>query len=264
MAGRLVIIGGGEDKSGKCLILRHYLQLAGGRDARLAVITAASAEGEAVGEEYRAVFRRLGAAEVDVMNITDRQQANADWLLDKLAKATGAFFTGGDQLRITALMGGTLLFDTLYRRWQEGLVLAGTSAGASAMSSTMIVGGRGSDTAKREMIHMSPGLGFLPAAVIDQHFAQRGRIMRLLAAISQNPEMLGIGIDEDTALVLDGNTAEVRGSGTVTLVDGRGIEHTSASDSETNDPLALWNVCLHVLPAGYRFQIDRRLPLLPA
>jgi cyanophycinase len=262
--GHLVIIGGGEDTRGDCTILRHFVHLAGGRAARLAVLTAASSEGEQAGATYRQTFLRLGAEQVTVLPLSTRADANDPSACASLEDATGAFFTGGDQLRITATLGGTALLRALYRLHERGAVLAGTSAGAAAMSATMIVGGRGDDTVRRDVLSMSPGLGFLAGAVIDQHFAQRGRINRLLAAISQNPEILGIGIDEDTAVVIAGASASVLGAGTVTVLDGSQLAHTNASESRAGDPLALMDVVVHVLPEQYRFDLLTRRPLPPA
>jgi cyanophycinase len=263
--GPLLIIGGGEDKTGECRILRRFLELAGGRSARVAVITAASELGEEAGAVYRDVFGRLGAQEVTVLRVADRRDADDPAVAATLERATAVFFTGGDQLRITSTLGGTRLLAALQRAHAEGMALGGTSAGASAMSATMIVGGHGDDTAKRDLLRMSPGLGFLSAAVVDQHFAQRGRITRLLAALSQNPEVLGIGLDEDTGIAVapDGE-AEVVGSGTATFLDGRTVTFTNASESSAVDPLALMDVLVHVLPHGYRFHLGNRRPARPA
>jgi cyanophycinase len=262
-SGDLVIIGGGEDRRGKCEVLGHFVALAGGARARVAVLAAASEDGGEVGRSYERVFRRLGAADVMVLRLEHRADAEDEGLCSSLASATAAFFTGGDQLRITATLGGTRLLDALYALHRNGGVLAGTSAGASIMSATMIVGGQGDEPARRAVLSMCPGLGLLPGTVIDQHFAQRGRLNRLLAAISQNPGILGVGIDEDTAVVVHEDTLSVIGSGTVTFLDGRPLTFSNASESGQEDPLALLGVVAHVLPAGYRFDLAGRRPLLP-
>lgn len=262
--GNLVIIGGHEDKDGKCLILRKVVELAGGSDARLVIMTTAALDGEATGSHYRQIFTRLGAGEVEVTHINTREEANDPQVGPLLEKATGVFFTGGDQLRITSTLGGTVAYDLLHHRYEEGMPIAGTSAGASAMSDTMIVQGSGDDAPKRNTTKMAPGMGLLEEVVIDQHFAQRGRIGRLLSAVAQNPYVLGVGIDEDTAILVSPEAKfEVIGSQTVTVIDGRDLEHSNASESVPDQPLALARVILHILPSGYRFDLKARRPIWP-
>lgn len=260
--GNLVIIGGHEDKEGECAILQRVVDLAGGREAVLLVLTTASQEGEAAGRQYHEVFCRLGAAQVMVTHVSTRQEAE-DAGQERLARAaTGIFFTGGDQLRITSTLGGTALGAALVDRYEAGVVVAGTSAGAAAMSGTMIVGGPEDDAPKKCTTAMAPGLGLLEEVVIDQHFAQRGRLGRLLSAVAQNPYVIGLGIDEDTAVVVRPDTRlEVIGSRTVTVVDGAHLIHSNASETRPDDPLALLGVLLHTLPAGYGFDLRRRRPL---
>lgn len=198
--GSLVIIGGAEDKHGECRILRRLVEMAGGDRARMLILTAAAEEPGAVGATYRRVFGELGVAETFIIHVSDRAQANDPGLLSLLRHATGVFFTGGDQLRLTALLGGTTIDRALRQLHRRGAVIAGTSAGASAMSDTMIVGGHDDETATRNTVRLAPGMGWLPGVVVDQHFAQRGRIGRLLTALAQNPRVLAVGIDEDTAV----------------------------------------------------------------
>lgn len=262
--GNLVVIGGAEDKEGECVILREVVRLATRAGDRMAVLTAAAENPHTVGEQYRAVFSRLGIEKVDVINIACRQEAMNTAIADRLTGVGGIFFSGGDQLRITSLLGGTALDEVLHRCYESGVVIAGTSAGASAMSDTMIVGGPGEDAPKRCTTKMAPGMGLLEEVVIDQHFAQRGRTGRLLSALAQNPYVLGIGIDEDTAIVVNPEGRfRVIGSNTVTVIDGRAILHTNASESQPDEALALTNVILHILPAGYGYDLRKRQPLLP-
>ena len=257
-----MVIGGREEKEGECRILGRLVDLAGGHAAHLLILTTAAEQGGRVGEEYRAIFRRLGASEVSVLHLNRREQANQTAAAETLRAASGIFFTGGDQLRITSTLGGTLVYETLHRRYQEGVVIAGTSAGASAMSGAMIVGGDGESVPHKAALQMVPGIGLLEEVVIDQHFAQRGRIGRLLAAVAQNPFILGVGVDEDTAMVVEPDgTFSVEGSATVTVVDGKTLTYSNASESRPDQPLALTNVTLHVLPRGYRFDLANRLPL---
>lgn len=260
--GKLLIIGGAEDKKGDCRILKKFIQLAGGEEADIAVITTATEKPKEVGQDYQDIFLSLGAQRVDPIHINTRADAEDVYLEERLKQATGIFFTGGDQLRITSTLGGTPISGLLYEIYQKGVVIAGTSAGASVMSDTMIVGGKSNDTPKKSMLSMAPGLGFLKEVLIDQHFAQRGRIGRLLEAIAQNPFILGIGIDEDTAIVVNSHAHfEVLGSQTVTVADGRFVTHTNISELEPQESLALLNVVLHVLPSGYRFDLQKREPI---
>lgn len=261
--GRLVIIGGAEDKKGKCEILKTYLDLAGGREARLVVLSTASEDPHA-GEQYRRIFLDMGAAEVRVLAIQTRDEANQREFRHVFTDCSGIFFTGGDQLRITGILGGSMLGSTLRQAYREGAVIAGTSAGASVMSETMLVGGIDDATPKKEIIRMAPGLGLLKDVVIDQHFAQRGRIGRLLTAVAHNPYILGIGLDEDTAIVVDGDhIADVVGSGTVTVIDGFPVSHSNVSESAPDQPLALTNVSLHILCSGYSYNLNERCVSMP-
>lgn len=256
--GRLVIIGGAEDKQGECVILKTFFRLAGGRDGRFLVLSTAS-EDPSAGEEYRRLFLEMGAAEVRVLAVQSRREAAQAELGNIFREAGGIFLTGGDQLRITGILGGSVLGNALVKAYFSGAVIAGTSAGASAMSETMLVGGSNDATPTKEIIRMAPGLGLLKDVVIDQHFAQRGRIGRLLAAIAHNPYILGIGIDEDTAVIVTANDIfQVVGSGTVTVLDGRDVTHSNVSESAPDQPLALTDVRLHILPSGYSFHLWQR------
>lgn len=263
--GPVIVVGGNEDKTGAQVILRRFVALAGGSGARLMVLTTAAADPVATGDLYRRLFLSLGAAEVTVARVDEREEARSETVLAALGQATGIYFTGGDQLRITATLGGTPLYQALMRRHGEGLVIAGTSAGASAVSDTMIIGGREETEPTLAAITLAPGLGLLRQAVVDQHFAQRGRIGRLLAAVAQNPQILGLGIDEDTAMVVypEGQFT-VLGTGAVTVLDGQTIEHSNASEAGAEEPLALTGVRLHILPAGYGFDLAQRRAFPPA
>ncbi|MEW6307469.1 MAG: cyanophycinase [Bacillota bacterium] len=257
--GRLMVIGGAEDKTGDCAVLREFVSLAGGARARLGVIAAATGDAKGAGETYRTAFLRLGAAAVTVLGFQSRAAADAASMEAALMGLSGVFFTGGDQLRITSIIGGTRADEALHRLYTAGAVIAGTSAGASVMSATMIVAGDDDEGPKRCTVSMAPGMGFVEGIVIDQHFAQRGRIGRLLAAVAQNPSVLAVGIDEDTALVVEaGLRFRVIGSQTVTVLDGRTVEHTNASASSPDEPLAISCATLHVLPAGYGFDLVNR------
>ena len=262
--GRLLIIGGAEDRQGECRILGEFVALAGGPEARLVVIAAASREGPALGREYSLLFRELGARAVDTIYVESRQEANVARLVKVLARASGVFFTGGDQLRLTSLLGGTLVEREVRKAYEGGAIIAGTSAGASAMSDTMIVEGPSDDPPQRCTLKMAPGFRLLREVVVDQHFAQRGRLGRLLSVVAQNPYILGLGIDEDTAVVVEPRGwFRVIGSCTVTVIDGRSIQLSNVSETAPDAPLALTQVTMHVLPQGYGFDLRRRLPLPP-
>lgn len=261
--GNLLIIGGNEDKSGECQILRRFVDISGGRQAKIVILATASEFPAEVGAEYRLVFKEMGAEAADILYISDRQAANDRHQAGKIEEASGIFLTGGDQLRLTSILGGSAVDSAIKRAYDKKKIIAGTSAGASVMSDTMIVGGDSSDTPKKSAISMAHGMGLLEKTVIDQHFAQRGRINRLLAVVAQNPCILGIGIDEDTALVVSSDAkCEVIGSQTVTIVDGQHIIYSNISESQHNDPLAITNVLLHVLPAGMSFDLKKRMPCI--
>jgi cyanophycinase len=261
-SGPLVIIGGAEEREGDCEILREFARLAGGARARLVIISVASDAPEEIAAIYASTFRRLGLRAVRALDIAGRADANADAAVKAIRDATGVFFTGGNQLRITRLLGGTRLDTALHARREEGLVLAGTSAGAAMMSSVMIVGSAPTMTLRAGMVELGSGLGFLPGVLIDQHFEQRGRLRRLLAAIAQHPHELGLGIDENTAAVVEGHALEVFGAGSVTVVDAGGLTHTNLAEAERHELLAICGVRIHVLPAGYRFDLQNREPIL--
>ncbi len=259
----LIIIGGGEAKEGDAPILTRVVTLAGGGGARILVCTAASEEPEPAAAPYLRAFRRLGAAEVAALDIPHRRAASSPGNLRRLRDATALFFAGGDQIRITAVLGGTPLERLLRRRFRAGLLVAGTSAGASVVSSTMVVGGEAEVAPQMNAIRLAPGLGLLPGVVVDQHFAERGRIGRLLAALACNPRPLALGLDEDTAVVAADGRLRVLGSGAATICDGRRSAFTNVSETAPGQPLALAGVLLHILPSGYGFDLKRRRPLRP-
>ncbi len=256
--GYLIVIGGAEDKIRDRVILNRFVALAGGRAARIAVVATASSFAVEVGERYRQVFTDLGAARVDPILAQARPAANDDELAALVDLASGVFLTGGNQLRLSSTIGGTRLSRAIEERHRAGAVVAGTSAGASALSTHMIAFGASGLTPKQRMAQISVGLGLLPGVIIDQHFQQRNRLGRLLALVAQNPSLLGIGIDEDTAgVVTPDQVLEVIGRGSVTIVDGTAAE-TDAWEVSGYRPLMISNVVMHSLPAGYRFDLRRR------
>ena len=256
--GTVIVIGGAEDKVRDRLILGRFVALAGGRDARIAVISTASSMGPEAGERYRSIFTELGAERVMPLHAVTRTQANDEHIARQVREATGVFLTGGNQLRLSSMIGGTRLADAIMTRFQAGSVVAGTSAGASAVSSHMIAFGASGATPKHRMAQIAAGLGLLPGVIVDQHFQQRNRLGRLLSLIAQNPSLLGLGVDEDTAGVVGPDSVmEVIGRGSVTVVDGSASE-TDAWEIRGHRPLMISGVVLHSLPAGYRFDLRRR------
>ncbi len=256
--GHVIVIGGAEDKVRDRVILARFVRLAGGSDARIAVISTASSLGPLAGEMYRRIFTELGVAEVQPIHTATRAQCADDHAVRAVRDATGIFLTGGNQLRLSSTIGGTPLAQSIVRRHREGAVVAGTSAGASAMSSHMVAFGASGATPKQRMVQMAAGLGILPGVIVDQHFEQRNRLGRLLAIIAQNPSLLGIGVDEDTAGVVGpDHVLEVIGRRSVTIIDGAESE-TDAWEVKAHRPLMISNVVLHSLPTGYRFDLERR------
>ncbi|HUG95094.1 MAG TPA: cyanophycinase [Pleomorphomonadaceae bacterium] len=257
-AGQLVIIGGAEDKLRHRTILTRFITLAGGPEARILIVSTASSLGEEATDLYASLFRALGAAEVVSLRPLLREEANTLRAAELVRDATAVFLTGGNQLRLSSVVGGTRLGRAIAERHRHGLVVAGTSAGASAMASHMVAFGAGGATPKQRMTQMSAGLGLLPGVVIDQHFEQRNRIGRLLALVALSPGLLGIGIDEDTAAVVGpSGVLEVIGKGSVTILDPARLQ-TDAYEAKRYRPIMVSGVILHSLPSGYRFDLRRR------
>ena len=264
--GPVLPIGGAEEREPGGEILERFVALAGGDGARIAVIPTASGEAQESGERYVKLFGRMGAASADWLRVATRDDANADAALELLEQATGIFVTGGDQARLIELLTGTRVMECIRERNAEGVVVAGTSAGASIVAGHALVGGSGltpsSDAAARKgMVELSAGWGLLQDLVIDQHFSQRGRLGRLLSAFAANPGLLGVGLDEDTAAQIDRDgILETLGSGMVTIVDGR----EAISDYFERQPgevLTVARSSLHVLGPGRRFNLSTRQPV---
>lgn len=259
--GTVIVIGGAEDKVRDRVILSRFVDLAGGDGARIAVVSTASSLGAEAGERYGEVFATLGVSRRSIrpLHAMTRPQANDDAAVAAVESASGIFLTGGNQLRLSSTIGGTALASAILERFRHGAVVAGTSAGASAMSSHMIAFGASGATPKHRMAQIAAGLGLLPGVIVDQHFQQRNRLGRLLSVIAQNPSLLGLGVDEDTAGVVGpDHIMEVIGRGSITVVDGAASE-TDAWEVRGHRPLMISNVVLHSLPAGYRFDLRRRV-----
>lgn len=262
--GRLLLIGGAEERSADGVVLRRFVEMAGAKRARLIVCGAAVEDPLDTLREYEDVFRSLGAEDVALEPYSTREAGEAPQLLDATERATAVFFTGGDQLRITSLVAGTAFGERIRDRLQRhGLVVGGTSAGAAAASSVMLIGGRDDGTVRRADVQLAPGLGYWRDTVVDTHFNQRGRVHRLLTLFSSNPQVLGIGLDEDTAIeVVLGHRFTVHGSGAVMVFDGR-VTHSNAAEIDDTQILALTDSVVHVLAHGYGFDLEATRPLLP-
>src|SRR3954453_5302200 len=260
--GSLIIIGGHEEKSrdGDREILTAVADQAARKKGPLLIVTAATNLPKEVGDEYTAVFHDLGVDQVDVLDVRSREEAQQPEAVQKLAHAAVVFFTGGDQLRITSQLGDSPVFQCMHEIYRKGATIAGTSAGAAALPETMIVAGPGDEANQISAIGMAPGLGLVQGMVIDSHFAERGRFGRLLGAVSQNPRNLGVGIDENTAIVLHGQLFRVIGGGAVYVMDGTQISYSSLSESHPQGVLSIYDVRLHVLARDDRFDLARKGP----
>jgi cyanophycinase len=262
--GRLLLIGGNEDMDERDMrILPRLVDLAGGKKSRILVCAAASAEPERSLEAFRKDLEKLGVGEVFRSPLNSRAEADSDELMDMLERSTAVLLTGGDQLRATSMMAGTRFGDRLKDGYQrEGLLVAGTSAGAAAMSSTMIIRGIG-DTVRRDAVELAPGLGLLRDITVDTHFDRGGRVHRLMTVLAQNPATLGLGIDEDTAAEIGPNRKlTVWGKGVVMVFDARGI-HTNTAEVTGKEAIALTDVRVHVLPERYGLDLRTLTPLVP-
>ena len=259
--GKLLIIGGAEDKEGDCKILREFLRCAGGTKAHIVVMTAATSLPGEVGDNYIRVFERLGAEDVRVVDTQRPEDANNPDYLEAIEQATGIFFTGGDQARIISCLKDTKLDAAMHKRYSEGIIIGGTSAGAAMMPDMMIIEGDSETNPRVDVVAMGPGMGFLPDVVIDQHFAQRGRLGRLVTALLLQPAVLGFGIDENTAILVSGDELEVIGESAVTVIDESEKLHDNIEGRLKDEGLAICGAKLHILPHGYRFNLKTRQPV---
>jgi cyanophycinase len=256
--GRLLIIGGAEDWCCGAALLERFVELCGGGSARIVLVTTATGVPDQVHADYERVFRKLGVDRTRELRLRGRADADGDDAAAMLTDATGVFFSGGDQSRLRALVGSRTN-DLLRERLRQGLVVGGTSAGATAMGRTMILSGQ-SPEVSAGAVRTGPGLRLVPKVLIDMHFGERGRLPRLLSAVAADPEHLGLGIDENTAVLVEGPSFEVLGTGVVTVADAKRATVVHAAGE--CDPITLFDVRLHLLPAGCVFNIDKRAPAI--
>jgi cyanophycinase len=260
-----MVIGGAEDTLNERVILNRFVKLAGGPDGEVAVISTASSMGEEATEFYSELLARLGMGRVTGLHPLTRDEANDEFTARKLDHVTGVYLTGGNQLRLSSVVGGTAVERAILEAHERGAVVAGTSAGASAVTTHMVAFGASGATPKHRMAQISAGLGLVRNVVVDQHFEQRTRLGRLLAVVAQSPTLIGLGLDEDTAAIIySDETFEVIGRGAVTVVDGSQVV-TDAFQTKGHRPMMVSGAILHSIPAGYRFDLLSRklLPPIP-
>jgi len=256
--GYIIPIGGAEEKLHNPEILDRFVEVCGGKSARISIIPTAS-ELEDTGRNYEKLFRKIGIKHARVLNMMTREDCHTEEFLDYIENSDGVFMTGGNQLRLSTTLGGTPVAQKIRRRNAAGMHVAGTSAGAAFMPEHMIAGGDEGSTPSPDMVTLAPGLGLTNNFIIDQHFRQRDRIGRLLTALAYNPFAIGIGLDEDTAaFIRPGDDLEVVGSGGITILDPTHLTHSSMDRARRGEPVSLIGVKLHILVAGGRFEIATR------
>ncbi|MGK0398698.1 MAG: cyanophycinase [Gammaproteobacteria bacterium] len=261
--GYVIPIGGAEERTRSATVLKKFVKLCGGKKARIVIIPTASNLSD-TGDKYIEVFKHLGIESAISLSINERSEASRPDYITALENATGIFITGGNQLRLSTILGGTEVAQKIRRLNAEGVHVAGTSAGAAIMPEHMIAGGSTGSVPSADGVNLAPGLGLTNALLIDQHFSQRDRLGRLLTAISYNPFLLGVGIDEDTAIFIDAEQKfEVVGSGAVTVIDPIDLSYSSMSKASKKDALSLLDLKLHILSKGCRFDIQERKPYPP-
>lgn len=257
--GFVIPIGGAEERVDHPVILQKFVAVCGAENANIVIIPTAS-QLEDTGSDYIQVFKKLGVNKVVSLDINSREEANLSENIKALQQATGVFMTGGNQLRLSTILGGTALFQMMRRANAAGVHIAGTSAGAAIMPEHMIAGGPKGAVPNEAGVTFAPGMGLINKIILDQHFSQRNRLGRLLSAVAYNPFSSGIGIDEDTALFIGpDNQLEVIGSGSVTIIDPSGLAHSSMADAARGESLTLIGMKLHMLSHGDQYNIDTRV-----
>ena len=261
--GFIIPIGGAEDRTRDPAILHRFVELSGAAGARIAIIPTASSRPD-TGRDYEDIFAKLGVDRARTLAFATRRDCEREDWLEVLANATGVYLTGGNQLKLSTTLGGTSVAELLRDRNQDGLHVAGTSAGAAFLCEHMIAFGQEGATPRSDMVTLAPGLGLTRLAIIDQHFRQRDRLGRLLTALAYNPRPIGIGLDEDTAAFLGPDeTLEVLGSGAITIIDPSDVEYTSMDSAAAHDPVCILGARLHVLVEGASYNISTRQPKPP-
>lgn len=262
--GRLIAIGGNEDKSDQLLVLKRVVQEIGKNDFKVGIVTTASEEPEQKAQDYQAVFTALGASQIDILDIRTRAQANDKNNVKVIQDLDLIFLAGGDQLRLTTILGGSQILEAIYNRLDAGALIAGTSAGAAVFSDTMIYEGNPEEGLVKGKVLTTSGFGFVENIIFDTHFMARGRVGRLIQIVTTNPTCFGVGIGEDSGVILKGDeTIEVIGTGQVIIIDGCDIGHSNIMDIQLGGPIAVENVKIHSLVNGYGFNFKTRRFITP-
>ncbi len=259
----VLVIGGAEDKVHGREILRTFVARSGESDGYITIIPSASREPAIISGRYVRIFEEMGASKIEVLDIRERDQCEDRNLKESLENCTGVFLTGGDQLRLCGVLSDTSAMDIIRRRVRSGeLTLAGTSAGAAVMGHHMIAGGGSGESPNRSLVDMATGLGLIPEVIVDQHFHNRNRMVRLVSAIASHPDRIGIGIDEDTCAMFERDGwLQVLGKGSVTIVDPTEVTHTNEPYVGATEPLTIHNMRMHILSHGDRFHLYQRTAL---
>ena len=263
--GLLVAIGGREDKKDDLHILSTVMSLTNKRKKKIEILTTASQYPEQIGRDYYKIFKQDPDHTVGLMHICTRQQANDVRFLERISEADVIFFTGGDQLRITSIIGGSLIEEELLRKYhQERIIIAGTSAGASAMSKTMINSGDSSEALRKGTVNISSGIGLIDNAIIDTHFVERGRFSRLMQIVSMNPRNIGIGLGEDAGIVIEGGCfLRAIGGGITVILDGQNLLYTNVANIASDESIAIENLIIHTIVNGYGYDLCKKKYLKP-
>lgn len=256
--GFIVPVGGAEDKEADTAILRRFVEVSGGKKAKIAILPTASVLPD-TGERYERIFKKLNVREAFALPYQTREEAHDDKLLAKLEEATGIFLTGGNQLRISTILGGTPVAKAIRKLNARGVSVGGTSAGAAILSEHMIAYGEGGATPHAGQASLAPGFGMTNRVIIDQHFRQRDRLGRLLSALAYNPFAVGLGLDEDTAAFIGpDNVLQVIGSDAITVVDPSALEHSSMPTTPVGKAICITNLRLHILTDGATFDLGTK------
>jgi len=254
---------GGNESHKKPIVLQEFVRRAGGENADIVIFPQPSIL-KNTGEDYARLFLGLGARSTHCLDFRSRAESSADGFLKAVQSASGVFISGGIQMRLPSVIGGTPLEVALLDAYKRGVIIGGTSAGAAVMSKVMIAYGKGGPTPREHIAQFAPGLGLTDKIVFDQHFRQRDRLGRLLYLIAAHPGLLGVGIDENTAAIVeDESFITVTGTGAVTIVDGSGMESTNVAEIENGRPVAVSNVCIHILTSGCSFNVNARKAIIP-
>ncbi len=256
--GKLIAIGGAEDKATTTMILQKVLEFAEMPEPRVGVITTASAIPDDVFAEYKKVFERLGAREVIDIRIRERKDAADPANMELILQSDVIFISGGDQMRLTSIFGGSAALSAIRKRYEDGAVIAGTSAGAACQSTTMVYGGHATDSLRKGAVKMTAGFGLIDKVIIDTHFLERGRFSRLMEVGATNPEYLGVGLGEDAAVLFAPDTIHAFGPGHVILVDSSRITGSNVFDLEDGETVSVHNVIMHALVDGNAYSMSER------